>query len=97
MTKALDLETAFDEALTHVERSLAGGMETSEGASAKPQLEKLKRELKAQRADALERGVVDREWFQNTVRWIVDWIPDTDLTLIASLGRIVRAAPPALS
>ena len=97
MAKALDLETAFDEALTHVERSLAGGMETSDGTPAKPQLEKLKRELKAQRADALERGDVDREWFQNTVRWIVDWIPDTDLTLIASLGRIVRAVPPTLS
>jgi len=97
LAKALSLEIAFDEALTHVERSLTSGMETSEGGSARPQLEKLKRELKVQRTKALERGAVDREWFQNTVRWIVDWVPDTDLTLIASLGRIVRAATPTIS
>ena len=97
MADALDLEIAFDEALTHVERSLAAGMKTSDGTSARPQLVKLQRELKAQRANAFERGTVDREWLQKTLRWVIEWVPDTDLTLIASLGRIVRAAPPALS
>jgi len=88
--KVLDLEIAFDEALTHVERSLAAGLKTMDGSSARPQLEKLKRELKTQRANALEHGAVDREWFQKTLRWVVEWLPDTELTLIAALGRIVR-------
>jgi hypothetical protein len=46
---------------------------------------------------SLERGSVDREWFQRTVRWVVEWVPDTELTLIAALGRIARAAPPGAS
>jgi len=97
LAEALDLEIAFDEALTHVERLLATDMKTSDGASARPQLEKLEGELKSQRVRALKRGTIDREWFQKTLRWVVEWVPDTDLTLIASLGRIVRSAPPALS
>ena len=70
-------------------------MKASDGSSALPQLERLERELKDQRATALERGSVDREWFQRTVRWVVEWIPDDELKLIATLGQIVRAAPPA--
>jgi hypothetical protein len=42
---------------------------------------------------ALERGAVDREWFQRTVRDLVEWVPETELTLIAALGRIARTAP----
>jgi hypothetical protein len=91
------MEVAFDAALTHVERSLAGGLKTMSGESARPQLEKLERELKIQRDRALERGAVDREWFQQTVRWVTEWVPDTEITLIAALGRIARAVPPALS
>ncbi len=68
-------------------------MKTSDGSSAQPQLEKLERELKEQRTAALEQGKVDREWFQKTVRWVVQWVPDDELTLVAALGRIVRAAP----
>jgi hypothetical protein len=68
-------------------------MKASDGSSAKPQLEKLERELKEQRMIALEQGKVDREWFQKTVRWVVEWVPDDELTLVAALGRIVRAAP----
>jgi hypothetical protein len=40
-----DLEVAFDAALTHVERLLAGGMKTMDGDSAKPQLERLDKGL----------------------------------------------------
>lgn len=69
-------------------------MKTFDGSSARPQLEKLERELRAQRANSLEDGSVDREWVQKTVRWIVEWVPETDITLVAALGRIVRAAPP---
>jgi hypothetical protein len=92
-----ELEAAFNAALTHVERSLAAGLKTMDGDSARPQLEKLERELRVQRDEALERGFVDRDWFQQTVRWVTEWVPDTEITLIAALGRIVRVVPPALS
>ena len=97
LAKSRDMESAFDEALRHVRRSLARNMNTIDGSSARPQLEKLEEELRVQRAAALERGAVDREWFEKTVRWVVEWLPDTDLTLIAALGSIVRVQPPALS
>ena len=83
---------AFEAALRHVERTLATGMKTADGDSARPQLEKLERELKLQRDQARNRGTVDRDWFQQTVRWVTDWVPDTEITLIAALGRIVRSA-----
>jgi hypothetical protein len=92
-----ELEVAFNAALTHVERSLAAGLKTMDGDSARTQLEKLERELRVQRDEALERGFVDRDWFQQTVRWVTEWVPDTEITLIAALGRIVRVVPPALS
>jgi len=91
------MEVAFDAALTHVERSLATGLKTINGDSARPELEKLARELRLQRDKALEGGAVDRDWFQRTVRWVTEWVPDTEITLIAALGRIARATPPALS
>jgi hypothetical protein len=91
LAKAQDLEVAFDAALTHVGRSLATGLKTIDGRSARPELETLERELRLQRDQALERGAVDREWFQQTVRSVTEWIPDTEITLIAALGRIARA------
>jgi hypothetical protein len=87
---------AFEAALRHVERSLATGMKTMDGDSARPQLEKLERELKLQRDQTRNRGTVDRDWFQQTVRWVTDWVPDTEITLIAALGRIVRSSPRAV-
>ncbi len=42
---------------------------------------------------AVELGPVDREWLQKTVRGMVEWVPDADLTLVAALGRIARASP----
>jgi hypothetical protein len=91
LAKAQDLEVAFDAALTHVERSLATGLKTINGRSARPELEALDRELRIQRDQALERGAVDRKWFQQTVRSVAEWVPDTEITLIAALGRIARA------
>lgn len=91
MAKTHDLEVAFDEALRQVERSLAGGLETNDGDSARSQLEKLERELRRERDHALIRGHVDREWFTQTVRWVTEWVPETEITLIAALGRIARA------
>jgi hypothetical protein len=94
LAKPADLESAFDKALTQIRRSISSGMKTSGGSSARPQLETLETELKREQVKALERGGVDREWLQKTVRWVVEWVPDTNLTLVAALGRIVRAAPP---
>lgn len=62
------------------------------GEPARPYLEKLTEELKLERARALDRGAVDREWFQKTIRWLIEWAPDTELALVAALGRIARAA-----
>jgi hypothetical protein len=93
LSRTQELEVAFNAALTHVERSLAAGLETMDGSSAKPQLERLERELRVQRDLALEHGSVDRDWFQRTVRWVTEWVPDTEISLIAALGRIVRATP----
>jgi hypothetical protein len=95
--KTQNMEVAFDAALTHVERLLATGLKTINGDSARPELERLAQDLKLQRDQALERGAVDRVWFQQTVRWVTEWVPHTEITLIAALGRIARAAPPAVS
>ncbi len=88
------LQLAFDLALARVERLLGSDMKTVKGISARSQLEKLERELKHERSLALERQTVDREWVQRTVRWVVEWVPDNELSLVAALGGIVRAAPP---
>lgn len=92
MTKP-QLQLAFDLALARVDRLLASDMKTAKGVSARSQLEKLEKELKKERALALERQTVDRDWLQRTVRWVVEWIPDNELALVAALGAIVRAAP----
>jgi hypothetical protein len=94
---ASELQRAFDTALDRVAQSLAGGMTTIDGSPARPLLERLGEELKIQRGLALERGAVDRNWFQRTVRWMDEWVPETEITLIAALGRIARVAPTTLS
>ena len=87
------LQLAFDLALARVERLLANDIKTVKGVSARPQLEELEKELKQERTLALERETVDRVWLQRTVRWVVEWVPDKELTLLSALGAIVRAAP----
>ena len=86
-----ELEAAFDDAIARVEEARSIGMTTRFGETADAQLEKLALELRGERPRALQRGAVEREWFQRTIRWVVDWAPDDDLTLIAALGRIARA------
>ena len=93
MPKKLDLKAAFDSALEEVKRLQAKGMTTLAGASAETELEQLAAELRAERARAVERGRVDREWFEKTLKWVVSWVPESDLKVIAALGRIVRAQP----
>ena len=92
-----DLGKAFDAALAHVERLIRTDMKMADGHSARTKLEELERQLKRERVNAMERRAVDREWFQKTVRWVVEWVPDDELTLIAALGAIARAAPSSLS
>ena len=93
MATSAELESAFDAAIKQTQKSIKGGMTAVGGESAAPYLEKLEKELKVERAKALERGAVDREWFQSTVRWLIEWAPETEAALIAALGRIARAAP----
>ena len=96
MTTSEEMETAFDAAIDHVRKSMGRGMKTADGESARDNLARLENELKAERENALREGSVDRDWFQRTVRWLVEWVPETELTLIAALGRIARAKPPGL-
>jgi hypothetical protein len=88
-----DLTAAFDAALAATRRERSAGMSCADGSSAAANLDQLERELVAAKEHAIRRGVVDNEWFQKTVRWLVEWVPETELTLIAALGRIVRANP----
>jgi hypothetical protein len=92
-----ELEAAFDAAIAAVNNSVRARMKAADGESAEPQLRKLGQELKDQRESAVERGDIDREWFQRTMRWLVGWLPETEPKLIAAMGRIARAAPPPLS
>ena len=93
MATTAEMESAFDAAIKQTQKSIKGGMRAVGGESAVTYLEKLEKELKVERAKALERGAVDREWFQRTVRWLIEWAPETEAALIAALGRIARAAP----
>jgi len=92
LAKNSELESAFDAAITEVRKSNRAGMMAIGGESAGPYLEQLSDELEVERMRAIERGTVDREWFQKTVRWMVEWLPETERTLIAALGQIVRSA-----
>jgi hypothetical protein len=97
MPPSSELEDAFDAAIAQVEKCARSRMKAVGGESAQPYLQKLDGELKAERERALQRGSIDRQWFQATVRWLLEWVPETDLTLIAALGRVARAAPTTLS
>ena len=93
MIEKPELDEAFDAAIAATANSRAAGMVCVDGRSAIANLDLLERELVEERRRALERGSVDREWFQKTVRWLIEWVPETELTLIAVLGRIARAKP----
>ena len=94
MSRNSDLQRAFDSALARVAHSLGTDMTTIDGSPARPLLQRLKEELEIERPRALDRGFVDREWFHRTVRWMDEWVPETEITLIAALGRIARVSPP---
>jgi hypothetical protein len=85
-----ELVGAFDVAIAQTRKCLEAGMTTSNGESARRHLEVLQQELEREREHAVEAGAVDREWLQKTVRALVEWVPETELTLIAALGIIAR-------
>ena len=93
LAKTAELESAFDAAIAQARACSQTRMKAVGGEAASPYLRTLEEELKLERARALERGAIDREWFQKTVRWLVVWVPETELTLVAALGRIARAMP----
>ena len=93
MASNSDLNDAFDAALAATRRERSSGMTCADGSSATANLDRLERQLIEAKERALQNGVVDKEWFQETVRWLIEWIPESELTLIAALGGIVRANP----
>lgn len=94
MAKRSELEAAFDAAIKETRSRLRAGMTTTAGEEAQSHLQKLEEELKLERQRTVDRGKVDRDWVQTTVRWVVEWVPETELKLIAALGRIARAHSP---
>jgi hypothetical protein len=88
-----ELDEAFQTAIAAIGNCRAAGMTSIDGSSAVANLDRLEQDLIDERSRALERGSMDKDWFQKTVRWLVEWIPETELTLIAALGRIARAKP----
>ena len=93
MSPTSELQRAFDAALRRVAQARAAEMTTIDGSPARALLDRLEEELEAQRVRAIEKGAVDRDWFQRTVRWMDEWVPETEITLIAALGRIARVGP----
>jgi hypothetical protein len=93
MTDKPELDEAFQNAIAVIRNCRAAGMTCVDGSSAAANLDRLEHDLVDERSQALERGSMDKDWFQKTVRWLVEWVPETELTLIAALGRIARAKP----
>jgi hypothetical protein len=87
-----ELESAFETAIVQTRKCMKAGMTTMDGQDARSNLERLETELERERQRAVDGGNLDRDWVQRTVRWLVEWVPETELTLIAALGRIARAS-----
>jgi hypothetical protein len=97
MAKRSEPEAAFVAAIAQTRKCARLGMTTSNGQDARPHLEKLELELEQQRQRTLDGANVDRVWVQRTIRWLVEWVPESDLALIAALGRIARASTPGIT
>jgi hypothetical protein len=97
MTDNRDVEIAFDAAIDQVQRAISTGLSADDGAPLADKLGQLEFRLRTERANAVERTTVDREWVQKTIRWVVDWVPESDLTILAALGRIARLTAPGVS
>ena len=93
MASRKEIETAFNAAIDQVQRIAATGLKTPEGRSVVEQLGQLEFRLRTERAKAIEQDAISAEWVQRTIRWVVEWMPESELTVIAALGRIARLAP----
>jgi hypothetical protein len=85
------LLAAFDQTIAVVRRMEAVGLRTVHGASAQAQLTRLVNELSTQRAAIAGGAALDPEWAGRLVRWVAEWIPESELPLLARLGGIARA------
>ena len=95
MSSTNEIAAVFDAAISQVQRIAAAGLVTPEGRSVVEQLGQLEFRLRTEQSKAVEQGIVSAEWVQRTIRWVVEWMPESDLTVIAALGRIARLAPRA--
>jgi hypothetical protein len=85
------LLAAFDQTIAAVRRMEAVGLRTIDGTSAQSQLARLIKELSTQRAAIAGGAPLDPEWPGRVVRWVAEWIPESELPLLARLGGIARA------
>jgi len=85
------LLAALDQTIAAVRRMEAVGLRTVDGASAQSQLGRLIKELTTQRAAIAGGAPLDPEWAGRLVRWVAEWIPESELPLLARLGSIARA------
>ena len=88
----LRLLSAFDDALAAVRMLEARELQTATGGPAAAELAQLRDQLAEHRAAAAAGQPLDREWAGRTVRAVAAWLPDGELTLLARLGALVRAA-----
>ena len=84
------IAAAFDRAIAAVDRAAARKMRGRDGELAEAQLERLRARLAAERTASLQRGSVDPAWVGPVIRWVVEWAPESDLSLLAALGGIAR-------
>ena len=85
------LAAALDDAAAAVRRARTRRMKTRGGDPADGELDRLQEKLDSARA-AAARGDLDREWLRLVIRWVAGWAPEDDITLLASLGALARAA-----
>jgi len=69
-----DLLQALDQAIAAVLRLEATGLRTAQGGSASGELERLRAELAARRAEVAAGASLDRDWAGRTVRWVTGWL-----------------------
>ena len=90
MTNRGGLLLAFDGALAAVRRLQAAELQTTGGASAAPQLARLRADLEGRRAEIAGGGAFDRAWAGGLVRSVAEWLPEHELPLLARLGHLIR-------
>ncbi len=83
----MDVTHAIDAAVRVADKAMAADMQTLDGRSAAPQLERLRQNLLAMR----ERGTVGAEELRTMIRDVASWAPEDDVSLLSTLGAIAQA------